>query len=141
MDKSFNDDELADIMSEIENLEKEVAELSDHAPSSAPEAEVSDHGEEESHTSPEVLSHLADKSEDETVLKTNHDEDNIVSLKPASAAHSSMSFRVEGEMKVSLAIEVNGQQVSLDVTEDGLHIELESGASFHLPLQAHKKVA
>jgi len=150
MDKSFNDDELADIMSEIENLEKEFAESASAPTEESVEPEAVH--EEHDHTEPEVLSKLVEKPIEESVLKTNHVE-KVVAMKkvdaPApsnhhSSGHSSLSFKVEGEMTLSLSFEVNGQSVSLDISDSGLEIQMESGASFHLPMKqsgAGKKAA
>lgn len=126
MEKGFNDEELADIMSEIENLEREFADP-------APEETA-------------VLQELAQKPVAETVLKTNHEESKVIAMKPSahSAAPASMSFKVEGQMSVHLSFDVNGQSVSLSVTEEGLNITTESGAKFTLPMHKHeaaKKVA
>ena len=135
MEKGFNDQELADIMSEIESLEREFA---DEAPVAQKEAPVAqEEVVEETHTEPAVLHELAHKPVAETVLKTNHEE-KVVPMKkhaaPAASAPASLTFKVAGEMTVNLAFEVNGQSVALAVTEDGLSIEMESGAKFTLPL-------
>jgi len=149
MEKGFNDQELADIMSEIESLEREFAEEAPVAQKAAPAAEVEApvaqevHEEvveevpEETHTEPAVLHELVQKPVAETVLKTNHEE-KVVEMKkhaaPAASAPASLTFKVAGEMSVNLAFEVNGQTVELAVTEEGLSIEMESGAKFTLPL-------
>ncbi len=59
-------------------------------------------------------------------------------------AHTSMSFKVEGEMKLDLNFCIGGQDVNLHVSDHGFEIELAGGAKFTLPLSsAHqgKKVA
>ena len=120
MEKGFNDKELADIMSEIESLERE---FNTEAPRSAP-----------IEASSPVLQELA-----EAPVETSLPQSKVVPMSkphhsaPASAP-SCLSFKVEGEMTVSLKFEVNGQCVSLAVTEQGLEIETESGAKFSLPL-------
>jgi hypothetical protein len=119
MEKGFNDDELADIMSEIENLEREFA---DPAP------------EENS-----VLQELAHKPVEESVLQTNHEENKVLAMKHApSNAPATMSFKVEGQMSVELSFDVNGQSVSLSVSEEGLSITTDSGAKFTLPMTKHE---
>ncbi len=138
MEKGFNDQELADIMSEIESLEKE---FSDEAPAqkAAPEEPSEDH------TSPAVLRELVKKPEHETVLKTNQHADKAKPMKKSQAesAPASLSFQVSGQMAVNLNFEVNGQSVYLAVSDEGLVIEMESGAKFTLPLEkaAGKKAA
>ncbi|MCE3014137.1 MAG: hypothetical protein LW878_13840 [Proteobacteria bacterium] len=155
MDKSFNDDELADIMNEIENLEKEFAESVDAAPAEEPQAQAEpeeEHVEAIDHTEPEVLAELVAKPIEEVVHKTNQSE-KVVPMKkveapvhhaPVAAGHSSLAFKVEGQMTLSLAFEVNGQSVSLEISDEGLQIAMDSGASFHLPMSkagAAKKAA
>ncbi len=129
MEKGFNDQELADIMSEIENLEREL----DETPATKEET-------------PGVLHELAQKPQAESVPATNyHHAEKVVAMKKTdSPAPSSLSFKVEGQMTVTLAFEVNGQYVSLAVSDEGLSIETESGAKFTLPLskvEAYKKAA
>ena len=52
----------------------------------------------------------------------------------------SLNFQVSGQMNLKLGFEVNGQHLSLSVSEVGLTIEMESGATFSLPM-APSKVA
>lgn len=59
--------------------------------------------------------------------------------KSSSAAHTSMSFKVEGEMKVDLNFCIGGQDVSLQVSDEGFEIELAGGAKFTLPLGSQKQ--
>lgn len=118
MEKGFNDKELADIMSEIESLEREFAD----------------------ETQPtEVMQELAETPVEKSVPKTNHDEPKVVPMKAKQVASSQscLSFKVEGEMTVALTFEVNGQSVALQVTSEGVCIETESGAKFTLPVNAH----
>lgn len=63
--------------------------------------------------------------------------------KHESLGHSSMSFNVEGDMKVDLNFCVGGQFIHLHVSDHGLEIELDGGAKFSLPLSdvREKKVA
>ncbi len=123
MEKGFNDEELADIMSEIENLEREFAD-------EAPQAEPAED---------DVLHELAHKPVAQTVLKTNHEESKVISMKHApSQAPASMSFKVEGQMSVHLSFDVNGQSVSLSVSDEGLSITTDSGAKFTLPMTKHE---
>lgn len=124
MEKGFNDEELADIMSEIENLEREFA---DEAPAAAAPVEEA------------VLHELAHKPMAETVLKTNHEESKVISMKHApSQAPATMSFKVEGQMSVHLSFDVNGQSVALSVSDEGLTITTDSGAKFTLPMTKHE---
>jgi hypothetical protein len=211
MEKGFNDDELADIMSEIESLEQE---FTDDQPeqveaSSQEEVEQTDSVEEQpeqeevvsqqehEQEEPQVEEHqeevVAQQEEPEhrpepVVAKEEHQDeideemnevlgelsempvedvvpqhkvqsydDNIHHMKQEpvkekeswSASHgqpaqTSMSFRVEGEMKLDLNFSISGQDVNLQVTDHGFEIELAGGAKFTLPLGSQhqgKKVA
>lgn len=163
MEKGFNDQELADIMNEIENLEKEFAEETP-AQHSAPEAhdeapaedfeafhEEAQEAEEIDHTEPAVLRQLVEKPIEKVVPHAAPHHDKVVHMaKPVekvslqAAAPVSLNFQVSGQMQLHLGFEVNGQALSLSVSEAGLEIEMDSGAKFTLPLapaKASKKVA
>jgi hypothetical protein len=127
MDKSFNDQELSDIMKEIEALEEEFTGDAAH------NVEASS-----------VLEELAELEEVKSVPKTNHQETvlafekkpEIKTLKPVqtSSAPASMMFKVQGNMELELQFEIGGKTVALAVTETGLTIELENGATFTVPV-------
>lgn len=139
MEKGFNEKELADIMSEIESLEREFAA---EPVAAAPEEEPSVMA---------VMQELAETPVEVSVPKTQvevHDEpeeQKVVAMKPSkhTQAPAALSFKVEGEMTVQMTFEVNGQSVSLQVSQDGLCIETESGAKFSLPVhqQAARKAS
>jgi hypothetical protein len=138
MEKSFNDQELADIMSEIENLEREFAEEPQVAAGSEAEA-PSEPEVEDNH---EVLQQLAEAPTEKVIRQSSH-EDKVVQFKPqvqpqTGHPQSFLTFQVQGEMSMQLAFEVNGQKISLTVTGDDLSIETESGARFTLPIAARK---
>ncbi len=124
MEKGFNDQELADIMNEIESLEREFAEQPAATAAPVPEAK-------------EVAAPLAEMTPEKAIPKTNHAADaNVVPLKapvPVAPGSSSMSFQVSGQMTVNLCFEVDGQKVNLSVSGEGLNVETESGARFTLP--------
>jgi hypothetical protein len=247
MDKGFNDDELADIMSEIENLEKEftgdmvpeeepaaqvveepvaevieqpvaevveepvevqaiveepmdaveetLATVEESAPiveeptsivensveptiepvtetieevvavtEMAPEAELvasTDYVEESPESIDaelgEVLEELSAMPVEETTGETaTVFEENVHSLNThshstpkkvapsTSGGHSSMSFSVEGDMKLDLSFNVSGKIVNLNISENGFELELDGGMKFSIPLDeasSHKKVA
>lgn len=152
MEKSFNDQELADIMSEIENLEREFATdntVEAVAEVPAPIEEIEETVAEEEHH--EVIAELAAVPAEKAVLKTNH-QDTVVPFKtptPApvfaptaqtsTSAPASMSFQVQGDMAVNLSFTVEGQTVSLSVSSEGLCIETEGGAKFILPVHSQAK--
>jgi hypothetical protein len=54
--------------------------------------------------------------------------------KPSKTAKTSMSFSVEGDMKLDLSFFIDGSEVQLHVTDSGFEIELEGGAKFTLPV-------
>lgn len=165
MEKGFNDQELADIMNEIENLEKEFAEetpAQHEAPVAEDEAETEEFEafheeaqkeavEEIDHTEPAVLRQLVEKPIEKVVPEAAPHHDKVVHMAkpvekvaPAAPAPVSLNFQVSGQMQLHLGFEVNGQALSLSVSEAGLEIEMDSGAKFTLPLasaKASKKVA
>ena len=119
MDKSFNDQELSDIMKEIEALD-------DHMGDS-----------DEKKVSP-ILEELAQMEESESIPLSTA---NIVSLdtqrsapKASSAAVTSMSFKVSGNLTLDLQFDIGGKVLTLEVTEEGLSIEMEGGMKFSVPV-------
>jgi hypothetical protein len=118
MDKSFNEEELSDIMKEIEALEEDFTSPV-----------------EEKSAGP-VMEELASMDEDVAIpVKT----DNVVSLSPAwsaptSTAQTSMSFKVQGNLSLDLQFDISGKTVTLGVTETGLTIEMEGGVKFTVPV-------
>jgi hypothetical protein len=173
MDKGFNDDELADIMSEIESLEEEFASddvetkttdsieeeddfaMQEEGPvapvvAKAPVVnEVKAQVDEQMH---EVLDELSQMPVEDVVptSKVVAQDDNIHHMRQvvqapvkatSSGAHTSMSFKVEGEMQMDLSFCIGGQDVSLHITEQGFEIELAGGAKFILPLTHVKSSA
>ena len=128
MDKSFNEQELSDIMKEIEELEQEFS-----GEDTIDRIEASTLMEELAEMHPEKSIPIAAAHE------------NIVSITPkaapktqAPAAHkgaqSSMTFKVQGEMNLELAFEIGGKTIHLDVTEAGLTIQMEGGMTFSVPV-------
>jgi hypothetical protein len=115
MDKSFNDQELSDIMKEIEALEETYTETE----------------------SKEVLEELAHMDESESIPTSTT---NVVSLdahRPAAkttGASTSMSFKIQGNLTLDLQFEIGGKVVALEVTEAGLSIEMEGGVKFSVPV-------
>jgi hypothetical protein len=118
MDKSFNDQELSDIMKEIEALEDDFASC------------------DEKLTSP-VMEELSQIEEDKSITTSST---NVVSLgkrdtpKDAVGAATSMSFKVQGNLTLDLQFDIGGKVVTLEVTEAGLSIEMEGGIKFSVPV-------
>lgn len=134
----FNDDELADIMSEIEDLENDLsASPVEDKPAAKVEAAPA-----ESSESKDVLLKLADMPQ-EKAFKTTPAKSYEAS--PVSGTASKMEFSVTGNMVVNLTFHVGGESVCLTVDEaQGLVIEMDGGAKFTLPLSGKasgKKVA
>ena len=131
----FNDDELADIMSEIEDLEKDLSADPVPVESSEPSAKEA---------SKDVLLKLADMPQEKAV-KTAPVKSYEPSPISSSTAESKMEFSVAGNMVVNLTFHVGGESVCLTVDEaQGLVIEMNGGAKFTLPLSGcakGKKVA
>lgn len=136
MDKSFNDQELSDIMKEIESLEDEFGgeEDSDKVEASA------------------MMEELAEMEEEKSIPVTNKTEpiepaeSRILSfekeIEPAAAKSTSMSFKVQGDLNLELQFDIGGKTIMLEVSESGLNIQMEGGVRFSVPVsgaQSHKK--
>lgn len=122
MDKSFNDQELSEIMKEIEALEEEFG------------------GEtEESFEASGVLEELAELSEEVAIPTAKKAESQVLAftkpiVQPVKSTGTSMSFKVQGEMNLDLLFEVGGKTISLSVSEEGLCIQMEGGINFNVPV-------
>ncbi len=117
MDKGFNDQELTDIMKEIEALEEEFSE----------------------DTEASVMEELAELEEEKAIPVSKTKEtvlafDKRPEAKAYKGTHSSMSFKVQGEMNLELQFEIGGKTISLDVSEAGLTINMEGGVTFTVPV-------
>lgn len=120
MDKSFNDQELSDIMKEIEALEE------DYSPSDK--------------ASTPVMEELAKMDEADAIPVSTS---NIVSLdhthkrpelRTESTASTSMTFKIQGNLMMDLQFDIGGKLVTLEVSEAGLNIQLENGMTFTVPV-------
>lgn len=132
----FDDAELADIMSEIEDLENDLSSSED--PSGAVEEEKIDSEPivEAKNESKEVLLKLAEMPQ-EVAVKTTPPK---VQESAKSCAESKMEFSVAGSMVVNLTFHVGGESINLSVDESkGLVIEMDGGAKFSLPLSSGAK--
>ena len=153
MDKGFNDDELADIMSEIENLEKEFTqEIGEQ-----PKAEVK---EAPQHQEQPAQEHKVEQTEiveqvaqmpvedvEKVVTSKAHDDENVHHIqKPEVHTHepvnsvshslpeSSLNFSVQGDMKLNLFFNIGGKSVELKINESGFDIQLDGGMKFSIPI-------
>jgi hypothetical protein len=125
MDKNFNDQELSDIMKEIEALEEDFSEP------------------EEKFDSP-LMEELAELEESESVPVSaakvvSFESARAEASKPAVKAATSMSFKVQGQLNLELQFDIGGKVVCLEVSEEGLNIEMEGGVKFFVPVSASKK--
>jgi hypothetical protein len=135
MDKSFNDQELSDIMKEIEALEEGFK---------AEESKVS--------SASDVLEDLVEMAQEESVPLARVQEAHsavgpsaeIIQMtkiadvpvqKAATKASTAMSFKVSGNLNLELQFDVGGKVVFLEVTESGLTLQLDGGMTFTIPLQ------
>jgi hypothetical protein len=139
MDKSFNDQELSDIMKEIEALEEDYAGASDD---SAPEVmeELSGQSESVSENVRMMVTEEKPISTSNIVSlkdKTSPSEEDVGKPSPASTA---MSFKVQGNLTLDLQFEIGGKMVCLEVTESGLQIEIEGGITFAVPVNAQTQL-
>lgn len=123
MDKSFNDQELSDIMKEIEALEEEFTEEATSKIEASP-----------------VMEELAELAEEKAIPATNLSE-TVLPFQPkakapekATAPATSMMFKVQGSMNLELQFDIGGKTVMLEVTEAGLNIQMEGGVTFNVPV-------
>lgn len=115
MDKSFNDQELSDIMKEIEALEDDSQ------------------GEDVKEESSSVLHELSELPEAKAIPLKPVKEDTFVAKSPAA-----LSFKVQGDLNLELEFEIGGKFISLQVAEDGLTIVLDGGMTFKVPVSDKK---
>lgn len=119
MDKSFNDQELSDIMKEIEALEEDL-EIVDEK-SAGP-----------------VLEELAYMDEKDSIPASTSPVVSLDSKRTAAntaeAPSTTMSFKVQGNLTLDLQFEIGGRVVMLEVTEKSLSIEMEGGVKFSVPV-------
>ncbi|HXH74923.1 MAG TPA: hypothetical protein VNJ08_08160 [Bacteriovoracaceae bacterium] len=123
MDKSFNDQELSDIMKEIEALEDNFQT------------------EEETHSSP-IMEELAELDESEAVpFASPRHAAHVLPMapqaksKPQGTTPTNMSFKVSGDINLELQFDIGGKIVCLEVNENGLNIQMEGGMTFSVPLK------
>ena len=125
MDKSFNDQELSDIMKEIEALEEEFGgeEDSDKVQASA------------------MMEELADMEEAKSIPVTNKYDPQVLPFvkeiapqAPKKNTSTSMSFKVQGDLNLELAFDIGGKTIKLEVSETGLNIQMEGGVTFSVPV-------
>lgn len=121
MDKSFNDEELSDIMKEIEALEEDFK--SDDLKNASP-----------------VLEDLANLDEDLSIPFPNSNilplgsKRNSPKANQGATPATSMSFKVQGDLTLNLQFEIGAKSVVLQVTEEGLTIEMDGGVKFTVPV-------
>ncbi|MBA2404651.1 MAG: hypothetical protein H0V66_07760 [Bdellovibrionales bacterium] len=126
MDKSFNDQELSDIMKEIEALEEEFG---GEAETDKVEASSSD-----------MMEELAALDEEVSIPTTNRQDPTILPFEKKvtpmtkSTSSTAMSFKVQGDLNLELQFEIGGKTVMLEVSETGLNIKMEGGVTFSVPV-------
>ncbi len=140
MDKSFNDQELSDIMKEIEALEEEFSaeEDTDKVQASA------------------MMEELAEMEEEKSIPTTNKNDSVLpferqpvpetitatTTAKAKTTSSTSMSFKVQGELNLELQFDIGGKSITLEVSEAGMNIKMDGGVSFSVPVshaQSQKK--
>jgi hypothetical protein len=134
MDKSFNDQELSDIMKEIEALEEEFSaeEDTDKVQATA------------------MMEELAEMEEAKSIPATNK-KDSVLPFerKPTAETNktttnttTAMSFKVQGDLNLELQFDIGGKTIMLEVSEAGMNIKMDGGVSFSVPVsnaQSQKK--
>jgi hypothetical protein len=144
-EQNFNDDELAEIMNEIENLEEDMDIVTEEPDEFTVVGDV-DAIVDEVHEAVPVLEEVVKMEAEQVIPSTN-----VVDIAPSpapthnsSAGTSSMNFNIEGQMNIEMGFTIGGQFVAISVNEDGFEIAMESGAKFTIPLEgtsSSKKVA
>jgi hypothetical protein len=137
MDKSFNEQELSDIMKEIEALEEEFKTGEGQVEASSVMAELAEMEEEVSVPQTRQLP----ANEQVIPFKSVAPQGN--SAKTTSPA-SAMSFRVQGDITLDLQFDIGGRSIALEVSESGLLIQMDGGVTFNVPLNektSNKKAA
>ncbi len=137
-EQNFNDDELAEIMSEIENLEEDMS-VAQEEPD---EFTIVDEVQE----AKPILSKVTKMKVEEAIPSTN-----VVDMSSSNSSSkqnlggkTSMNFSIDGQMTIDMGFTIGGQFVAISVDEDGFEISMESGAKFTIPLDVNhsqKKVA
>lgn len=146
MDKSFNDQELSDIMKEIEALEDDFKIEEEKFEASAPEAVEETVEPVMEMTSGPVVERPAPVIQIAAAAPTpaSAPKPLVATAAPAPqpvhhhhtpGAGTSMSFKVSGDINLQLEFDVGGKIVSLAVTETGLSIQMEGGMTFSVPLK------
>ena len=115
-EKSFNDEELADIMSEIESLESELVEDEDLS---------------------EVVSVESSKKVESKAVS---EVEKVTKLPVDKKGETSISFDVQGDMKFNLGFIIEGKTLSVYVDADsqGLVVEMEGGVKLNVPFSKSK---
>lgn len=147
MDKSFNEQELSDIMKEIEALEEGLKAEAETSPASSsapmmPTMEGEPVSPIEDVTA--VMQELADMEAELATPATNYSETKVLPFEAATTptassvqstkTPASMSFKVQGDLKLQMQFELAGKAVMLDVSETGITITMENGATFSVPV-------
>lgn len=141
MDKSFNDQELSDIMKEIEALEDDFT--TQGKPSLASDHEVVSKLEEKeffpepSDEIKELFEEAQSKLNTAAIVQNESNVMPLESVKPTpktTSSQTSMSFNIQGSLTLDLQFNISGKTVSLEVTESGLAIEMEGGIRFTVPV-------
>ncbi len=161
-DQGFNEEELQDIMSEIEDLEKEYVEESAVEASSGPHDDLQDTIDKEIEELNKI--EIVDPTESvvEDVVEASTEEDNVVSIvkeapasTPSEGTYSGapVEFTANGDMNLNmnfsigestatlmvskergLCVQMEG--VNLEIGEEGCTVELAGGVKFTVPLTA-----
>ena len=146
-ERGFDDNELADIMSEIETLESDFIDQDEQAPdpveASEPSAEQVpvDEPVASDEEVPESPGTEQEPIEESSVSAQVHEMKPSAPVAPSDKNYSSMTFQVEGDMCFKMGFNFSGQSVTVYADgEEGLVIEMAGGVKFQVPV-SDKKVA
>lgn len=148
-------DELEKIMSEIEDLQKEISpetssSTSMSGPKSVPEEVqgVQDSETQEDASLEEMLGGLKEEPISETgllakvvsaMLSSNpmdeeRSEDSMAQPKHDSGGEGTLSLTLTGNMKLKLKYEFEGQEVVISFAEQALQVQMTDGTEFKVPV-------
>lgn len=135
-EKVFNDNELEDIMTEIESLEKEFVGSDEAIPEENNPENIKEVTEVKKDDHKETIDNAVHEA-----FQTNGGNNNTTPVEEPSVNHSNgkqcdLNFNIGGAQNIDLSFNLSGKLVKIKLlNSDEFCIELENGARFTLPLK------
>lgn len=145
-------DEIEKIMSEIEDLQKEISSEESHSAPSAVEAPMSDTVEEDILQEIQAQVHSADGSDagaglEDTLADLKEEKSNgglldeVESVSDAeevsmskNSSDGTVSLTLSGNMTLKLKYEFEGQDVMISFVDQALRVQMSDGTEFKVPV-------